>query len=94
MNLALYTHARKVASKVVPTCTDKELTRRAEMAQQAMATFEEDSDGWTVASAAFDAFESELERRHPMPEDDPICICGVYRSEHQLCGCGEWERAR
>lgn len=27
------------------------------------------------------------------PDNDPICVCGVYRSEHQLCGCGEWENA-
>lgn len=22
-----------------------------------------------------------------MSDDDPICVCGVARSEHQLCGC-------
>lgn len=27
-------------------------------------------------------------------DDDPVCVCGVYRSEHALCGCGEWERRR
>lgn len=20
-------------------------------------------------------------------EDDPVCVCGVHRSEHALCGC-------
>jgi hypothetical protein len=25
--------------------------------------------------------------------DDPQCVCGVYRSEHALCGCGEWQRS-
>lgn len=27
-------------------------------------------------------------------DDDPQCVCGVYRSEHALCGCGEWEARR
>lgn len=27
-------------------------------------------------------------------DDDPQCVCGVYKSEHALCGCGEWERRR
>ena len=40
---------------------------------------------------------------HPEPEenDDPKCVCGVYRSEHALCGCPEgfqspesWEKER
>lgn len=22
-------------------------------------------------------------------DDDPRCVCGVYRSEHSLCGCPE-----
>ena len=26
-------------------------------------------------------------------DDDPRCVCGVYRSEHALCGCGEWQNA-
>lgn len=27
-------------------------------------------------------------------DDDPVCVCGTYRSEHALCGCGDWQRAR
>lgn len=27
-------------------------------------------------------------------DDDPQCVCGVHRSEHALCGCGEWERRK
>ena len=37
---------------------------------------------------------------HPMPDQD-VCICGVERSEHALCGCREgcqtpedWEAER
>ena len=26
-------------------------------------------------------------------DDDPQCVCGVWRSEHALCGCGEWQNA-
>ncbi len=22
-------------------------------------------------------------------DDDPVCVCGVYLSEHALCGCPE-----
>ena len=30
-------------------------------------------------------------RRLDESDDDPRCVCGVHRSEHLLCGCGEWE---
>ena len=26
-------------------------------------------------------------------EDDPRCVCGVYRSEHALCGCPGFQTA-
>lgn len=26
-------------------------------------------------------------------DDDPRCVCGTHRSEHALCGCGDWQRA-
>lgn len=41
-----------------------------------------------VDMAIFDNLEEDDE------DDDPQCVCGVYRSEHALCGCGEWERRR
>lgn len=25
-------------------------------------------------------------------DDDPICVCGVHRSEHSGMGCEQWER--
>lgn len=34
-----------------------------------------------------------LSERHD-DHEDPACVCGVHRSEHLLCGCGEWERRR
>lgn len=98
MNLGIYSVARDKAALIAPSCSDRELVRRIEAAQQIQAQAIEDGDEWTAATAAFDEFESELERRHPMPDgitdDDDRCLCGVHRSEHQLCGCGEWERAR
>ena len=37
----------------------------------------------------------------PYIDDDPQCVCGVYRSEHSMMGCSEgfqtpeqWERER
>lgn len=27
-------------------------------------------------------------------DDDPVCVCGTHKSEHTLCGCGDFERPR
>jgi len=29
------------------------------------------------------------DRRDVEPDDDPRCVCGVYRSEHAAMGCPE-----
>ncbi len=44
-----------------------------------------------VLSAACDEYDNKHREEE---EEDPICVCGVYRSEHALCGCGEWQRRR
>jgi hypothetical protein len=41
-----------------------------------------------------DGFVAHLEQLTPAPDPDPVCVCGTHKSEHALCGCGEWEPAK
>lgn len=46
-------------------------------------------------------YEKHVPEEDRYEDDDPVCVCGVHRSEHKLCGCGEgfqrkleWEKER
>lgn len=34
-------------------------------------------------------YERHIPEEDRHEDDDPVCVCGVSRSEHRLCGCGE-----
>lgn len=33
--------------------------------------------------------DAEVDQDDPAYDDDPQCVCGVYRSEHAMMGCSE-----
>lgn len=62
---------------------------------------EEDDDD--LVSGYVDGGNEAGDFQEPSVEEneDPVCVCGVHRSEHKLCGCGEgfqtpreWEREK
>jgi hypothetical protein len=42
-----------------------------------------------VVTNGLDEAYDAIDRHHAEPDDDPYCVCGVARSEHNLCGCPE-----
>lgn len=65
----------------------------AETPEEAAALMSENLLSWggqKLFEHGYLTFEEEPDEE--TPDDDPYCVCGVARSEHALCGCGEWQR--
>lgn len=51
-------------------------------------------NGTTIEDITSDEDDAEYRMLQQADDDnDPFCVCGTARSEHALCGCGDWERA-
>lgn len=68
-----------------------------------VADIEQAAPGITVEIRDYDDCEAGAEHDwcDEEPDEDPQCVCGVYRSEHGLMGCPEgfqtkesWDRER
>jgi hypothetical protein len=53
---------------------------------------------WAIYAQGFkrhmEATHAPVDGADETDDGEPVCSCGVYQSEHLLCGCGEWEARR
>lgn len=56
--------AHRTARRIAPTLTVRELTARISYAERLMARWPIESNQHTVASAAYDEYKAEIDRRH------------------------------